>query len=382
MVRLAVRRGAKKVFVHAFLDGRDTPPKSAQSSIDAMEQVFREEGGGRFGSVVGRYFAMDRDHRWPRVKQAYDVITHGKGLHTARSAADALKAAYERGETDEFVLSTAILNERGEATQVEDGDSIIFMNFRSDRARQLTRSFIDTAFDGFDRGRPPVLGTFVTLTEYSEEFKIPVAFPPERLRNVFGAYISQLGLRQLRIAETEKYAHVTFFLNGGVEEPFPGEDRILVPSPNVATYDMKPEMSAPEVADKLVTAIGTGKYDVVICNFANPDMVGHTGNFLATVQAIEALDVCLGIVVEAVQNAGGELIITADHGNAELMRNNETGQSHTAHTLNPVPFLYIGRPAVLAHSGALSDVVPSMLHIMGLPKPPEMGGESLIKLNA
>ena len=380
MVKLAVERGAKKVYLHAFLDGRDTAPRSAEKYISDMEAVFQKLGGGEFASVIGRYFAMDRDNRWKRVKKAYDVATHGEGQYEAKSALDALHQAYAREENDEFVKPTVILNDRQAAVKIEDGDAVFFMNFRSDRARQITRAFIEKDFDCFDRGQIPDLCSFTTLTEYNSQFDAPVAFPPERLKNVFGEYISNLGLRQLRIAETEKYAHVTFFLNGGKDEPFVGEDRILVPSPDVDTYDMQPEMSAPVVTQKLIEAVESAKYDVIICNFANPDMVGHTGNFEATVKAIEALDVCVGEVVAAVKSAGGETLITADHGNAEMMVNKEIGQVHTAHTTNPVPFIYIGRNAALEKEGALSDVTPTMLYLMGIDIPQEMGGHSMVKL--
>jgi 2,3-bisphosphoglycerate-independent phosphoglycerate mutase len=380
MVKLATERGAEKLFIHAFLDGRDTPPQSAQAYLSAMEQTLSETGKGRFASIIGRYYAMDRDHRWPRVKAAYDLIALGKPEFEAQSAQQALQWAYERGETDEFVKATAIVPEGEKPVAVKDGDVIIFMNYRSDRARQITRPFIEPDFKEFERPQFLNLGTFVSLTEYSADFDVPVAFPPDRLKNVFGEYIAQQGLHQLRIAETEKYAHVTFFFNGGKEEPFPGEDRILVNSPDVATYDLKPEMSAVELTDKLVEAIRSSKYEVIICNYANPDMVGHTGNFDATVKAIEALDGCLARVVDAATEVGGELLITADHGNAEQMRNPETGQPHTAHTSNPVPLIYVGRPATLADTGALSDIAPTMLYLMGLDKPAEMGGDSLITL--
>jgi 2,3-bisphosphoglycerate-independent phosphoglycerate mutase len=383
MVELAVKRGAAKVYVHAFLDGRDTPPKSAEASLRLLEEKLGSIGGGRLASVVGRFYAMDRDHRWPRVQAAYDLITSASADYEAPDALSALEMAYARGETDEFVKPTRIVPAGSAPVVIEDGDAVVFMNYRSDRARQITRAFIEPEFDCFPRARYPQLAAFVTLTEYSADFDIPVAFPPERMRNVFGEYIANAGLHQLRIAETEKYAHVTFFFNGGREEPFPGEDRILVPSPQVATYDEKPEMSAVEVTDKLVAAIDEGRYDVVICNFANPDMVGHTGDMPATIRAIEALDACLGRVHDAVRAAGGEMLITADHGNAEQMAGEDTGQPHTAHTSNPVPFIYVSRrPARLAATGALCDVAPTLLALLDLPQPEEMTGTSLVNLEA
>ncbi|MFO7603824.1 MAG: 2,3-bisphosphoglycerate-independent phosphoglycerate mutase [Gammaproteobacteria bacterium] len=378
MVELAVKEGVEKIYVHAFTDGRDTAPKSASDSIKAMEARFAELGKGRFASIIGRYFAMDRDHRWPRIQQAYDLITQGQADFQAVDAMTGLGMAYNRGETDEFIQATAIVPPGEAPVRMEDGDVLVFMNYRSDRARQITRPFIEPDFDAFERGYVPKLGMFVSLTEYKADFDVPVAYPPDRLKNVFGEYISNLGLRQLRIAETEKYAHVTFFFNGGREEPFEFEDRILVNSPNVATYDLQPEMNAPELTDKLVAAIESGQYDAIICNYANPDMVGHTGIFKATVKAIEALDACLARVVESIQKVGGEALITADHGNAEQMVNPETGQPHTAHTSNLVPLIYIGRPAVLSANGALSDVAPTMLDLMGLELPPEMNGRSLV----
>jgi 2,3-bisphosphoglycerate-independent phosphoglycerate mutase len=381
MAELAAQRGVEKIYVHAFLDGRDTPPKSAESSIRTMEETFVKLGKGRIASVIGRYYAMDRDHRWPRIQAAYDLITQGKGEHQAPDALTALNEAYARGETDEFVGATAIVDDKGEVVKIEDGDTIIFMNYRSDRARQITRPFIEPKFDCFVRDAKPRLGAFITLTEYHADFDIPVAFPPDRLHNVFGEYLATLGLRQLRIAETEKYAHVTFFFNGGREEPFDGEERILVNSPNVATYDLQPEMNAPLLTEKLIEAIEEDKYDVIICNFANPDMVGHTGNFDATVKAIECLDQCLGQVTEALKNKGGEALITADHGNAEQMQGNDTGQPHTAHTSNPVPLIYFsGRQASMLDDGVLCDIAPTMLHLMSIEKPSEMGGHSLVEL--
>lgn len=378
MAEMAVKGGAKKVYLHAFLDGRDTAPKSAASSIRLMEEKFKEIGGGRFASLIGRYYAMDRDHRWPRIQQAYDLITAGKANFTAETAMQGLEMAYARDESDEFIQATTIVPKGSKAVHIKDGDVVIFMNYRSDRARQITRPFIEADFDAFERAVIPKIGRFVSLTEYKKDFDIHVAYPAERLANVFGEYISGLGLHQLRIAETEKYAHVTFFFNGGREEPFEFEDRILIESPNVATYDLQPEMSAPELTNKLVAAIEGCTYDAIICNYANPDMVGHTGNLEATVKAIEALDKCLQRVVDATLKAGGELLITADHGNAEMMTNEETHQAHTAHTTNPVPLIYVGRPAQLASTGALSDVAPTMLHLMGLKIPNEMNGRCLI----
>ena len=383
MMELVAKRGVGKTYLHAFLDGRDTPPQSAAGSIKAMEDKFKALGHGRFASVIGRHYAMDRDHRWPRIQAAYDLMTQGQGAFTAPTASGALAMAYGRGETDEFVQATAIVPPGEKPVRFEDGDVLIFMNFRSDRARQITRPFIERDFDAFARAVAPKLGAFVSLTEYNSEFHVPVAFPPERLRNVMGAYLAALGKRQLRIAETEKYAHVTFFFNGGVETPFEHEDRILIPSPtDVPTYNLKPEMNAPRVTDEVVKAVRNQQYDVIICNYANPDMVGHTGDFDATVKAIEAIDRCLGRVLEAVQAVGGELLITADHGNAEQMFDTETGQPHTAHTTNPVPLVYVGRPATLAATGALEDIAPTMLHLLDVPIPPEMSGKPLIELHS
>jgi 2,3-bisphosphoglycerate-independent phosphoglycerate mutase len=376
MARLAVERGASEVYVHAFLDGRDMPPKSAEASLAAMDEVFGELGRGRIATIIGRYYAMDRDHRWDRIKLAYDLITQGKAEYRAATAVDALHQAYGRGETDEFVKASCI----GEPVRVADGDVVINMNYRSDRARQITRAFIEPDFGGFERALVPKIATFVSLTEYSKDFDIPVAYPPERLENTFGEYIANLGLHQLRIAETEKYAHVTFFFNGGIEAPNEGEERILVPSPQVATYDLQPEMSAYEVTDRLVEAIRGGRFDAIICNYANGDMVGHTGNFEAAVKAIEVLDECLGRVSEAVLEVGGEMLITADHGNAEQMLDPKAEQAHTAHTTNPVPLIYVGKSATaLMDNGALCDVAPTLLQIMGLPQPAAMTGRSLLQ---
>lgn len=376
MVKLAADRGAKKIYLHAFLDGRDTSPKSALQFVENMQVSFNETGEGRFASVIGRYYAMDRDKRWDRVQQAYELITNANALYHADNALQAINNAYGRGETDEFVKATQI----GDAVPIEDGDSIVFMNFRADRARELTQTFIDPDFNDFPKLRTPELSQFVTLTEYKKDFVVPVAFPPEKLNNLLGECISAVGLKQLRIAETEKYAHVTFFFNGGRDVPYEGEDRILVPSPKVDTYDLQPEMNAPEVAEKLVKAIHSNQYDVIICNFANADMVGHTGNFDATVKAIETLDNCLGKIWSALKESGGEMLVTADHGNAEKMLDHEKGQAHTAHTSNLVPLIYAGRPAVCVEQGGLSDIAPTMLDLLGLPIPAEMNNHLLVKL--
>jgi 2,3-bisphosphoglycerate-independent phosphoglycerate mutase len=379
MAELAVQRGVRELFVHAFLDGRDTPPRSAAASLEALAAKLGTLGTGRIASVVGRYYAMDRDRRWERTRAAYELLVDGRAGHTAPDAASALAQAYDRGEGDEFVSPTLVVAPGGAPVRIGDGDVVAFMNFRSDRARQLTRAFIEPGFEGFPRRTVPRLRAFVTLTEYHKEFDVPVAFPPQRLDNGLGEYLSRLGLRQLRIAETEKYAHVTFFFNGGIERTYEGEERILIPSPKVRTYDLAPQMSAAAVTDQLVEAVGAGRYDVIICNYANADMVGHTGSFEAAVEAAACVDRCLGRVVEAVQAAGGELLITADHGNAEQMRGEGTGQAHTAHTSNPVPLIYIGRPATLAPHGVLADVAPSLLQLMGFKQPEEMTGRSLIE---
>ncbi|MEW5769264.1 MAG: 2,3-bisphosphoglycerate-independent phosphoglycerate mutase [Pseudomonadota bacterium] len=381
MLEMAVREGLTKVYIHAFLDGRDTPPKSAELYLARMQEKIESLGGGRVATLIGRYYAMDRDRRWQRVKAAYDLLTQGRGEFTAASAREALEMAYARGETDEFVKATAIVPPGEAPVRMQDGDAIVFMNFRSDRARQLTRTFIEPDFAEFERGFVPRLSRYCTLTGYSDDFDVSVAFPPERIRNGFGEYIANLGLHQLRIAETEKYPHVTYFFNGGEETVYPGEDRILINSPDVATYDLKPEMSAYEVTDKLVEAIQSCKYDAIICNFANSDMVGHTGIFEAAKRAVEVVDECVGRAVEAMQGIGGEVLITADHGNAESMLDFTNGQPHTAHTINLVPFLYIGRRAQIAEHGALEDVAPTLLRMMGLAQPMEMTGHPLIEFD-
>ena len=379
LLAMAAKSGVKNLYVHAFLDGRDTPPKSAEASLVALERVYGEIGAGATASICGRYYAMDRDQRWERVNRGYEVITSGRGELTAPSALEGLEAAYARGESDEFVKATAIAPQGAVPVRMNDGDAVVFMNFRADRARQLTNALVRPDFAGFERSRTVRFGWICTLTSYGEDFRdIPAAFPPQSIRNGFGEYISQQGLKQLRIAETEKYAHVTYFFNGGVETPYPGEERILVPSAKVATYDLKPEMSAFEVTDKLVEAIRSRKYDAIVCNYANGDMVGHTGNLEAAKKAIEVLDECLGRVVAAMREIGGEVLITSDHGNAEMMSDPATHQAHTAHTLNVVPLLYIGRKAKVAAGGALQDVAPTLLAMMGLPRPPDMTGNPLL----
>lgn len=385
MAELAVKRGATQVFLHAFLDGRDTPPRSAKASIEAAERKFKELSAGgvvnlRITSLIGRYFAMDRDNRWDRIEQAYNLLTLGQAEFNAETAIAGLEAAYQRGENDEFVKATAI----GLPCQIEHGDAVIFMNFRADRAREITRAFTEADFKGFARRAWPRLSSFIMLTQYAEDIDAPAAFPPANLTNTLGEYLANLGKTQLRIAETEKYAHVTFFFSGGREEPYAGETRILVPSPPVATYDLQPEMSAVEVTDKLVAAIHSGEYDAIICNYANGDMVGHTGDFAATVKAIETLDACVGRVVEALQAVNGQGFITADHGNAEQMLDETTGQAQTAHTTFPVPLIYIppkNHHVRLLEDGRLSDLAPTMLKVMGLEQPPEMTGKALIEFN-
>jgi len=377
MVAMAADGGAPRVAVHAFLDGRDTPPRSAGASLRYLSEACAAHDDCRIADIVGRYYAMDRDQRWERIEAAYKLIVDADAPYSAPDAAAALAAAYARGENDEFVQPTRI----GEGARIEDGDVVVFMNFRADRARQMTRALTDASFAGFARKRVPKLGAFVTLTSYGDEFsRLPVAFAPQTITHSFGALVAERGLRQLRIAETEKYAHVTYFFNGGVEAPYPGEDRIMVPSPKVATYDLKPEMSAFEVTDRLVAAIESRRYDAIVCNYANGDMVGHTGNLDAATRAIEVLDVCIGRVIAAQRARGGEALITADHGNAEKMHDDSTGQAHTAHTLNLVPCLYVGRSAVPRGQGALQDIAPTLLAIMGLPQPPEMTGRALFDI--
>ena len=379
LVDMAAAAGVKNIYVHAFLDGRDTPPKSAEPSITALQKKFDAINTGGIASVTGRYFAMDRDTRWERMAPAYDVITQGKSELWAASASDAYMLADLRNETDEFVKPTAVVPPGNKPVRMNDGDAVVFMNFRADRARQMTQALTDPNFNGFAREHQPKLGYYCTLTSYGQEFAaLPAAFAPQNVSNGLGAVIAAQGLKQLRIAETEKYAHVTYFFNGGAETPYAGEDRVMVPSPKVATYDLQPEMSAREVTDKLVAAIASKQYAAIICNYANGDMVGHTGDLAAATRAIETLDECIGRAVEAMQAIGGEVLITADHGNAETMLDTEAHQPHTAHTLNRVPLLYIGRKARAADGGALQDVAPTLLKMMGLAQPAQMTGKPLI----
>ena len=374
MIDLARRQGVPRVAVHALLDGRDMPPRSAGPSLARLQSVCDKAGNARIATVCGRYYPMDRDHRWDRVRKAWDAIVEGRAAYQADDALAALEAAYSRGENDEFVDPTVI----GRPARMQDGDAVVFMNFRADRARQLTAAFVAPDFEGF-QARRPALSRFVCLTEYDARLPAPVAFGSEELRNTLGEVLADNGLRQLRIAETEKYAHVTFFFSGGREDAFTGESRILIPSPDVATYDLQPEMSCPEVTRELAAAIRSGDIDVAICNIANPDMVGHSGNFAAAIKAVEAVDVAIGEIVAAVREVGGALLVTADHGNVEMMRDAATGQPHTSHTVGPVPMVYAGpRPADLLGGGALRDIAPTMLDLLGLPQPAEMTGRSLL----
>ena len=375
MCEMAVKRGAKAVYVHGFTDGRDTPPRSAQDPIADLEAKLAELGTGKIATLTGRYFALDRDNRWDRVQAAYDAIVLGKGVHQAASAKEAVQEAYARDENDEFVTATVI----GDAVSVEDGDTIVFANFRPDRARQLTRAFTDADFAGFERAATPELSAFITFTEFASDIKADVAFPPVALSNTLGEVLAKAGKKQLRIAETEKYAHVTFFFNGGEEALFDGEERELIPSPNVATYDLQPEMSAPEVTDKLVEVIEAGKYDTIICNFANGDMVGHSGIFEAAVAAVEAVDACIGRILKALEVNGGQCLITADHGNVEQMLSDDGTQPLTSHTIEPVPLVLVTPTAGLGiQTGALCDIAPTLLDMMGMEKPEEMTGVSLL----
>ena len=378
ILELAKRKDFEDVYVHCFLDGRDTPPASADGYIAELEEKMKEKGVGKIATISGRFYAMDRDKRWERVKEAYDALVNGEG-HRFASATVAIENSYQKEIFDEFVKPSVICKNDEPIATIGENDSVIFFNFRPDRAREITRTIVDPDFDGFERKYFKTY--FVTFTNYDETLLpyVHIAFKKEEIKNTLGEYISKLGLTQLRIAETEKYAHVTFFFNGGEEKQYEGEDRILIPSPKVETYDMKPEMSAGEVTDKVVDAINSKKYDVIILNYANPDMVGHTGSLEATIKALEFLDGCVKRVVDAIENNDGTLLITADHGNAEQMIDYKTGELHTAHTTNPVPLVLIGREDVKLKEGRLADLAPTMLDLMNLEKPAEMTGESLIE---
>jgi 2,3-bisphosphoglycerate-independent phosphoglycerate mutase len=381
LIELLHQQGISQQYLHAFLDGRDVPPRSAEKSLEAAENLYHQLGGGRVASLIGRYFAMDRDNRWDRIQIAYDLLTSGIAKFNAKTAVEGLRAAYARNENDEFVQATLICPEGSTPVTIQDKDVVIFMNFRADRARQLCFALTDPEFNAFQRKYFPQIGFFVTLTEYSQNLQSQVAYPPLSLKNTLGEFLAKQGLRQLRIAETEKYAHVTYFLNGGNEVPFPQEERILIPSPKVPTYDLKPAMSAVELTDRLVEVILKGAYDVIICNYANPDMVGHTGVEAAANEAVEVIDQCLQRIYESLKTQGGEMLITADHGNVEEMYDEKHHQPHTAHTTNLVPFLYVGRKAKWRHisNPSLMDVAPTLLYLLGLTPPVEMKGKNLLQ---
>ena len=379
LLEMAKKEGLNKVYVHCFLDGRDTPPASGKGYIQQLQAKMDELGVGEIGVVSGRYYAMDRDNRWDRVELAYNALTKGEGVK-GTDAAEAVQASYDDGKTDEFVLPTVIEKDGKPVAVVSDKDSVVFFNFRPDRAREITRAFCDDEFTGFAREKRLDL-TYVCFTDYDDTIgnKL-VAFHKVQLHNTFGEYLAAHNMTQARIAETEKYAHVTFFFNGGVETQFPGEDRILIQSPKVATYDLQPEMSSTELTDKLCAAIESGKYDMIICNYPNGDMVGHTGVFEAAVKACEAVDHCIGRVIESLKKVDGECLITADHGNCERMKDLQTGVPYTAHTNLPVPFIYYGRKATMRTDGRLSDIAPTMLYLKGIDVPAEMTGKSIVKL--
>jgi len=382
LLEMAARQGLSRVFIHAFLDGRDTPPRSGQAYLERLQGELTRVGVGRVATVAGRYYAMDRDQRWERVELAWQALVAGRGL-TAADPLAAVKAAYGRDESDEFVKPTVIVSGAGQPLgAIANGDSVIFFNFRADRARQLTRAFVCDGFSGFPRGERPKLVEFVTFTDYEKDFALPVAFPPQTLTHILGEEVSRHGLLQLRIAETEKYAHVTFFFNGGREEPLPGEERVLIPSPReVATYDLKPEMSAPLVTEALLARLAEQRFRLIVLNFANCDMVGHSGILAAAIKACETVDVCLGRLVAEVLRQNGAVLITADHGNAEIMVDPVSGGPFTAHSANPVPFLVVDqdhRNRKLVVGGSLMDIAPTVLELLGLPVPVEMEGRSLI----
>lgn len=382
LIELAAKHHQKPIYVHAFLDGRDTPPKSAENSLAKIDHVLRSKNIGRIASIVGRYYAMDRDKRYERTEEAYRLLTESYSQYRANNAIEALHAAYQRGETDEFVKATIIEAPNQPAIKISDHDVIFFMNFRADRARQLCYAILNKDFKGFKRNTVINPASFITLTEYDKNLAVPIAFQTESIHNNIGEYLSSLGMTQLRIAETEKYAHVTFFFNSGREQPYQLEERILIPSPKVATYDLAPEMSAYSLTEKLVEAIESQKYDFIVCNYANPDMVGHTGNLDATIKAIEVIDECLGNIINALKKVTGEMFLTADHGNAECLYDEENHQPHTAHTHERVPLVYFGKSAhILSNHGQLADIAPSILHLLNLSIPKEMTGKVLFELN-
>lgn len=380
LVEMAGQMGINQVYIHCFLDGRDVPPANAKEYIMQLQQKLKEQGFGAIATVMGRYYAMDRDKRWERVARAYKAMVYGEGLKAPLPQV-AVEQSYDKRETDEFVEPTVIVDEKGQpVSRIQSGDGVIFYNFRADRAREITRAFVDEEFQGFDRGenRPKV--HYVCMTQYDATIDAPVAFPPQNLGNTLGQVLAREKQKQLRIAETEKYAHVTFFFNGGVEEPNDGEDRVLIPSPKVATYNLQPEMSANEVTEAVIDKIKHGGYDVIVLNYANPDMVGHTGMMDAAIKAVEVVDECLGKVVEAIKSQGGVLLVTADHGNAENMIDEATGEPQTAHSTKDVPFILINEElkGVKLNEGSLQDVAPTILQLLGIEKPEEMTGESLI----
>lgn len=380
LLEMAKRQGLSRVYVHAFMDGRDTPPKSGLAYMRALEDAMARIGVGKVATVSGRYYAMDRDNRWQRVELAWQALVDGKGVHEAASSLTAMEEAYGRDETDEFVKPTVIMDNGAPVATINDNDSVVFFNFRADRARQLTHAFIDKSFDKFSTNRRPKLHEYVTFTVYEKDFDLAVAFPPVSLSHILGEEVSGHGLKQLRIAETEKYAHVTYFFNGGREEPFPNEDRVLIPSPKeVATYDQKPEMSAYLVTEELLGRLADNPYSLVVLNFANGDMVGHSGIMAAAVKACEAVDECIGRLVDRFTALGGVVLITADHGNAEIMIDTKTGGPVTAHSTSPVPFIMVGNDGDgLADGGTLTNIAPTILDLMGLPIPAEMESKSLL----
>lgn len=378
LLEMAKMQGIHNVYIHCFLDGRDTSPKSAADYLNQLEKKIKEIGIGNIATISGRYYAMDRDKRWERIQLAYDAMILGKGEYSS-TPSEAIKQAYHDNTTDEFVLPTIIRNQEGPIATIKENDSIIFFNYRPDRARQITRALIDEEFDGFIREKKPHSLTFVTMTQYDKTIEnVNIAYAPDIIRNTLGEYISNKGMKQLRIAETEKYAHVTYFFNGGLEKEFEGENRVLIPSPRIATYDLQPEMSAYEVTEKVLEAIDSGEYDFMVLNYANADMVGHTGVYQAAIKAVETVDYCANQVVDAIVKSGGRAIITADHGNAEQMIDYKTKKPHTAHTTNLVKCILAGADELSLNEGKLADIAPTLLELMNLEKPEEMSGESLI----